>query len=89
MAEPLRFVAPQSVLTGWDFSTGAVKCLKTTKVARPAPSLEPPKAILDPRKTWTATFETSCGSFVVRLSVRGRDHAEPEDVSEARRPGDV
>lgn len=27
MAEPLRCVRPQSVLTGWDFSTGAVKCL--------------------------------------------------------------
>ncbi|MFO0843429.1 MAG: FGGY-family carbohydrate kinase [Gemmataceae bacterium] len=27
MAEPLRCVAPDSVLTGWDFSTGAVKCL--------------------------------------------------------------
>ena len=27
MSEPLRCVAPDSVLTGWDFSTGAVKCL--------------------------------------------------------------
>jgi sugar (pentulose or hexulose) kinase len=27
VAEPLRCVEPQSVLTGWDFSTGAVKCL--------------------------------------------------------------
>ena len=27
MAQPLRCVAPDSVLTGWDFSTGAVKCL--------------------------------------------------------------
>jgi sugar (pentulose or hexulose) kinase len=27
VAEPLRFVAPDSVITGWDFSTGAVKCL--------------------------------------------------------------
>ena len=27
MAEPLRCVAPDSVVTGWDFSTGAVKCL--------------------------------------------------------------
>ncbi len=27
MAEPLRCVEPQSVITGWDFSTGAVKCL--------------------------------------------------------------
>lgn len=27
MAEPLRCVAADSVVTGWDFSTGAVKCL--------------------------------------------------------------
>lgn len=27
MAEPLRYVAADSVVTGWDFSTGAVKCL--------------------------------------------------------------
>lgn len=27
MAEALRFVSPESVITGWDFSTGAVKCL--------------------------------------------------------------
>ncbi len=27
MAEPLRCVDPESVITGWDFSTGAVKCL--------------------------------------------------------------
>ncbi|HVS37509.1 MAG TPA: FGGY-family carbohydrate kinase [Gemmataceae bacterium] len=27
MAEPLRCVAPDSVVAGWDFSTGAVKCL--------------------------------------------------------------
>jgi sugar (pentulose or hexulose) kinase len=27
VAEPLRCVPPDSVLTGWDFSTGAVKCL--------------------------------------------------------------
>ncbi len=27
MAEPLRCVEPQTVVTGWDFSTGAVKCL--------------------------------------------------------------
>src|SRR5438132_11084527 len=27
VAEALRCVAPESVVTGWDFSTGAVKCL--------------------------------------------------------------
>ena len=27
MAEPLRCVPGESVITGWDFSTGAVKCL--------------------------------------------------------------
>jgi sugar (pentulose or hexulose) kinase len=27
MAEPLRRVPPESIIAGWDFSTGAVKCL--------------------------------------------------------------
>ncbi len=27
MAEPLRCIEPNTVITGWDFSTGAVKCL--------------------------------------------------------------
>lgn len=27
MAENLRYVPPSSIITGWDFSTGAVKCL--------------------------------------------------------------
>src|SRR5437762_1598982 len=27
VAEPLRCVRPETVITGWDFSTGAVKCL--------------------------------------------------------------
>src|ERR1700684_4076298 len=27
MSEPLRFVPPESVVVGWDFSTGSVKCL--------------------------------------------------------------
>src|SRR5438067_11312390 len=27
VAEPLRCLKPESIITGWDFSTGAVKCL--------------------------------------------------------------
>src|SRR6266478_8064540 len=27
VGEPLRCVPPESIITGWDFSTGAVKCL--------------------------------------------------------------
>src|SRR5438132_4383527 len=27
VAEALQYVSPESVITGWDFSTGAVKCL--------------------------------------------------------------
>ena len=34
MAEPLRCVDPNSVITGWDFSTGAVKCLAFDLVGR-------------------------------------------------------
>ena len=27
MSEPLRFVPAESLVSGWDFSTGSVKCL--------------------------------------------------------------
>ena len=27
MSEPLRFVGPEKIIVGWDFSTGSVKCL--------------------------------------------------------------
>src|SRR5262249_17762300 len=35
VAEPLRFVGPDSVVTGWDFSTGGVKCLAFDLNGRP------------------------------------------------------
>jgi peptidyl-prolyl cis-trans isomerase B (cyclophilin B) len=34
---------------------------------RDAPTLSPPKGTLDPGKTWSLTFETSCGNFTVEL----------------------
>jgi len=34
---------------------------------RDAPSLTAPKGTLDPGKTWSLTFETSCGDFSVEL----------------------
>ena len=34
---------------------------------RDAPSLTAPKGTLDPGKTWSLTFETSCGDFTVEL----------------------
>jgi cyclophilin family peptidyl-prolyl cis-trans isomerase len=37
--------------------------------ARKAPELSPPKGTLDPSKTWTLTFETSCGDFTVELDL--------------------
>ena len=46
MAEPLRCIPSESLVTGWDFSTGAVKCLAfdldgrtlTVNEARPKPA---------------------------------------------------
>jgi cyclophilin family peptidyl-prolyl cis-trans isomerase len=57
---------------GWT-STSAATHLNCPKVKAPKPrseSRKPPKGKLDVRKTWTATVQTSCGSFTVRLAVK-------------------
>jgi peptidyl-prolyl cis-trans isomerase B (cyclophilin B) len=43
-----------------------------------------PSERLDPEKTWTLTFDTSCGSFVVALDVEGAPGASASLVSLAR-----
>ena len=57
------------------------------KVDSPEPrdeSRRPPTESLDPTKTWTATFETSCGSFAVRLDVNVSPNTTASFVSLAR-----
>jgi peptidyl-prolyl cis-trans isomerase B (cyclophilin B) len=34
------------------------------------PKLAKPKTTLDPAKTWTATVDTTCGTFAIRLAVK-------------------
>jgi cyclophilin family peptidyl-prolyl cis-trans isomerase len=43
-----------------------------------------PKGRLDPRKMWTATVKTSCGTFTVRLSVGISPHTTASFVSLSR-----
>ena len=43
-----------------------------------------PTSTLDASKTWTATFETSCGSFTIRLDVKDSPHTTASFVSLAR-----
>jgi sugar (pentulose or hexulose) kinase len=48
VAESLRFVSPDAVTTGWDFSTGAVKCLAFDLEGRPLAEVRLPTDL------WTA-----------------------------------
>ncbi len=42
MANPLRHIAPTSIITGWDFSTGSVKCLAFDLEGRTVASVQLP-----------------------------------------------
>jgi peptidyl-prolyl cis-trans isomerase B (cyclophilin B) len=67
--------------------TAATRASGCPKVKAPKPtskSRKPPKKPLDPNKTWTATFVTSCGSFTIRLSVKASPHLAASFVSLAR-----
>ena len=46
MAEALRCVDPESVITGWDFRTGAVKCLAFDLAGFVEPKIELPGCLL-------------------------------------------
>ncbi len=58
-------------------------------VARPGAkrvkALRPPRARLDPGKTWTATLKTSCGTIVIRLDVKGSPKTSASFASLARK----
>jgi peptidyl-prolyl cis-trans isomerase B (cyclophilin B) len=47
-------------------------------------SRKPPGKPLDASKTWTATVETSCGSFTISLDVKGSPNTTASFVSLAR-----
>jgi len=52
--------------------------------ARAAQTLEPPQAKLDRSKTYSLRFETSCGTFVVRLDQKRAPHTTASLVKLAR-----
>jgi cyclophilin family peptidyl-prolyl cis-trans isomerase len=52
-------------------STAGAACEKVDKPdARKAKTVEPPKGTLDPTKTYTLVFDTTCGTFSVELDLR-------------------
>lgn len=64
--------------------TAATHAAGCPKVKTPKPRTETrkkPKQTLDPKKTWTATVKTSCGSFAIRLSVKASPHLTASFVS--------
>jgi len=56
----------------------------STPKPRAAGTLEAPASRLAAAKRWTLTFQTSCGSFVVRLEPRTSPHATASLVALAR-----
>jgi peptidyl-prolyl cis-trans isomerase B (cyclophilin B) len=57
------------------------------QVSAPAPRTEsrkPPGKPLDASKTWTATVETSCGSFTIKLDAKGSPNTASSFASLAR-----
>lgn len=59
-------------------ATGPTASVPTVRACEPAeppvprgePRLRPPKRLLDPAKTWTATVTTNCGAFTITLDAR-------------------
>jgi peptidyl-prolyl cis-trans isomerase B (cyclophilin B) len=51
-------------------ASGAGGCEKVKRPAPRAVKASPPPGILDPSKTYSLRFETSCGTFVVRLDLK-------------------
>ena len=80
-------LAAVSVTRGVTSSTAVARPVSCPKVAAPKPrseSRKPPRGRLDPRKTWTATVTTSCGSFTILLAVKTSPHTTASFVSLAR-----
>jgi len=65
-------------------ATHASGCPKVTTPKPRSESRKPPKKPLDAHRTWTATLNTSCGSFTIRLDVKDSPHTTASFVSLAR-----
>ena len=59
-------------------------CAKVSAPAAHSKTRKRPTATLDASKTWTATFDTTCGTFAVRLNVKLSPRTTASFVSLAR-----
>jgi cyclophilin family peptidyl-prolyl cis-trans isomerase len=66
--------------------SAAPRCAKVAKPpAKSDGGQKPPKAKLDPKRTYDLTFVTNCGAFTVRLDVRHAPNTTASFVSLARK----
>jgi peptidyl-prolyl cis-trans isomerase B (cyclophilin B) len=83
----LVVLAALAAAIGGTSTRAATQASGCPKVKAPKPrseSRKPPKTRLDPRKTWKATVQTSCGSFTILLSVKASPKTTASFVSLAR-----
>jgi cyclophilin family peptidyl-prolyl cis-trans isomerase len=67
-------------------TTAAPRCVKAPRPpVKPDGGQKPPKAKLDPKRTYDLTFLTNCGAFTVRLDVRRAPNTTASFVSLARK----
>jgi peptidyl-prolyl cis-trans isomerase B (cyclophilin B) len=70
---------------GGNSGASASGCEKVDKPApRPEAHLKPPRMQLDPSKTFALSFQTSCGTFVVRLDTKLAPNTSASLVALAR-----
>lgn len=74
-----------NALGGSSGSTTATCETVDAPLAREPAILRPPTHLLDPKKSYTLTFDTSCGTFVMRLDPKLAPHTTASLVSLARK----
>ncbi len=82
MAEPLRCVSPHAVITGWDFSTGAVKCLAFDLEGRTLAEVRLPTDL------WTEGGVSELNLMQLEGQARASVRAMVHRLSDLRRLGD-
>jgi cyclophilin family peptidyl-prolyl cis-trans isomerase len=75
----IGFLAASAAGCGGDSSAGG--CTTVKKPVANQRGGEQPKKHLDPKKTYTLTFRTNCGSFAVKLDVKGAPETSASLVS--------
>jgi sugar (pentulose or hexulose) kinase len=81
VTEPLRCVAPESVIAGWDFSTGAVKCLAFDLTGRTLAEVRFPTDL------WTAGGVSELNLLQLEGQARASTRALAARLREAGRLG--